>query len=1015
VSDVSGAVLPGVQVTIVNRETGQARSVISSGDGEYTVAALLPATYVVRGEAGGFKQLERSATVEAGTTTTVDLALELGDVTESVTVNGAAPLMHYESHGVAGVVTERTIEDVPLNGRSFLELAKLEPGAQPPSHGSNNRTFVPVLGQPGGNSGRGTRVTIDGGSVMAVGSGGSAMGFSQEGVQEFQISTVNFDLTTGLTDGASVNVVTRSGGNEPHAAAFDFFRDNHLAAYPGLSRDPRNPDPFFQRHQFGVAGGGPLRHDRLFVFGNWERNDQQSVVDPPVVSPAFRRFSRVTPTPFLGDQLTIRVDGRVSSAHTAFVRYSHEGNASFGPTTSTPNPRFSYPSNWTRQQARVDQGLVGVTSVVTPALVNDLRVSTFVVDSSETAATDEDCRGCLGIGAPDIAIPGAGLEIGRSFASHNAGRRYHVNESLSWQRSTHRVRTGVDWEHNRGGGVISADYSPALITLFSPLEARSTNLHLPGAFYTIDDILQLPVQTVQVTVGDPQVPQEGGGTVRRWNTVRLYAEDTWRARPRITVNYGLGWNIDHLENDDLSRPPLLAPLLGADGLGRPRKQWTDFSPVLGVSWAPSADGKTVIRAGVGIFYDFLFHNMMLDAERAVLGPPGVGSRSFDGSSIKCPVADICGTGRLNFSAASSFSGVQLLAMLPSISNQLLAGLGPANQSVTSIQLAKTTASPIFPAEYRSSSAQHVNVGVQREIARDLVVSADAVYRHFIGLGVSGDANQWDSVRGPVIRQCDEAERTDPDATCSNGPIQVIKSIGRATYTGLLFRVEKRLSRGVQVRGSYAYSRNVGTSGLTGWGAGSGFNNDNWLQAHGPLSTDLTHIVNVAGVFELPWAVQLGFNFSYSSAPPFSAYVRGIDFDGDGTKDDLLPGSTVRAFGRSLDRSDLVRLVDQFNRTYKDSFDARGTPIPRLTLPDDYAFGHDFQSLDLRLSRSFILHQHWRVSLIGEGFNTYNAPNLSGYNGDLRNPATFGQPTGRATQIFGSGGPRAFQVAVRASF
>ena len=1019
VRDLSGALLPGVQVTIVNCETGQGRSVTSSGDGQFTAAALLPGTYVVRGEADGFKRLERAATVEAGTTTTVDLALELGDVQESVTVSGAAPLMHYQSHGVAGVVTQRQIQDVPLNGRSFLELAKLEPGAQPPSHGSANRTFVPVLGQPVGNSGRGTRVTIDGGSVMAVGNGGSAMGFSQEGVQEFQISTVNFDLTTSLTDGASVNVVTRSGGNDPHGAGFEFFRDHHLAAYPGLSRDPANADPFFQRHQFGVVAGGPVRRDRLFFFGNWERNNQQSVVDTTVASPAFREFSRVTPTPFLGDQLTLRVDGRLSNAHTAFMRYSHDGNTSFGPTTATPNPRFSYPSNWTRQQAGADQGLVGITSVMTPALVTDLRVSTFVIDARETAATDEQCRGCLGIGAPDITIPGAGLEIGRSIASYSVGRRYHVNESLSWQRSTHRVRTGVDWEHNRGGFVLSYDYSPALITLFSPLDARSTNLSLPSAFHGIDDILQLPVQTVQVTVGDPHVPQEGGGTVRRWNTLRPYVEDTWLVRPRLTVNYGLGWNIDHLANDDLKRPLLLAPLLGADDVGLPRKKWKNFSPVLGLAWAPSADGRTVIKAGAGIFYDFLFNSQALDAERAVLGPSDVGSRSFAGSSIPCPVPDICGTGALNFTTATPFTGAQLLAILPSIRDHLLAELGSGNQSVPSIQLTKTTANAIFPADYSSSSAQHLNVGIQREIARDLVVSADVAYRHFIGLEVSGDGNQWDSANGPVIRKCrDDAQRADPEAMCSTGPIRVTKSIGRATYTGLLLRVEKGLSHGVQVRGSYAYSRNVGTGAL-GSGAGSGFKNGNWLQAYGPLPTDLTHIVNVAGVIALPWAVQLGFNFSYASAPPFSAYVRNIDFDGDGTKDDLLPGSTVRAFGRSLDGSDLVRLVNQFNELYtcdcKVDQGLKPVPIHPIQLPDHYAFGHDFQSLDLRLSRSFALHQRWRLSVMGEAFNIYNAPNLSGYSGDLTNPGTFGQPTGRATQIFGSGGPRAFQMAVRASF
>jgi hypothetical protein len=390
----------------------------------------------------------------------------------------------------------------------------------------------------------------------------------------------------------------------------------------------------------------------------------------------------------------------------------------------------------------------------------------FVMGARETAATAGDCGDCLDFGAPDITIPKAGLEIGRSDASYNPGRRYQVNESLNSQRGTHRVRAGVDWEHNRGDVVIAFDYSPSLITLFSPADARSPNLPLPGAFHTIDDILQLPVQSVRMTVGDPHVPQEGGGTVRRWNTLRLYTEDTWRAGSRVTVNYGLGWNIDRLANYDLPRPPLLAPLLGDEGVGLPHKPWKNFSPVLGMAWSPSADGRTVIRAGAGVFYDFLFASQLFDAERAVLGPPGVGGQSFDGSSIKCPVPDICGTGSLEFPTPSPFTGLQLLAILPAIRNQLMAGLGTANQSVTTIQLTKTTANTIFPADERTSSAQHFNVGIQREIARGLVVSADVVRRHFSQLGVTGDANQWGSTHGPVIPPCIDAEGTDPDAMCS---------------------------------------------------------------------------------------------------------------------------------------------------------------------------------------------------------------------------------------------------------
>jgi hypothetical protein len=233
---------------------------------------------------------------------------------------------------------------------------------------------------------------------------------------------------------------------------------------------------------------------------------------------------------------------------------------------------------------------------------------------------------------------------------------------------------------------------------------------------------------------------------------------------------------------------------------------------------------------------------------------------------------------------------------------------------------------------------------------------------------------------------------------------------RATDKSLLLRAEKRFSRGFQFLASYAYSSNIGTFGP---GVGNGFNLDNWLQDRGPLG-DRTHVLNLAGVVDLPRRFQLGLNFAYSSAPPFSAYVGGIDFNGDGTTGDLLPGTTVNAFGRSLGRADLVRLVDQFNQTYAGTKDAQSRSIPHVVLPPQYSFGDNSQSLDLRLSRSFVFHESWRLSLIGEVFNVYNKANLTGYSGDLTN-AAFGQPTGRTTQVFGSGGPRAFQLAMRVSF
>jgi hypothetical protein len=144
--------------------------------------------------------------------------------------------------------------------------------------------------------------------------------------------------------------------------------------------------------------------------------------------------------------------------------------------------------------------------------------------------------------------------------------------------------------------------------------------------------------------------------------------------------------------------------------------------------------------------------------------------------------------------------------------------------------------------------------------------------------------------------------------------------------GLLLRADKRFSHGFQVLGSYAYSTNKGTNN------GNGFNLDNWLQNAGPLDNDFTQIANLAGVARLPWRFELGINFSYASAPPFSAYVGGIDFNGDGTVGDLLPGTTVNAFNRGMGRADIERFVAQFNTAYAGTKDSQGRPIPRLALP-----------------------------------------------------------------------------------
>ncbi len=872
---------------------------------------------------------------------------------------------------------------------------------------------MPLLGSPVGQNGRATRVTVDGGSIMEVGNGGVAMGFSGEVVQEFQVSTANFDLSTGATASGAVNIATRAGSNELHGSGFYFFRDHSLSAYPALHRDPFNPDPFFQRQQYGVSLGGPIRKDRAFFFASFERLDQRGVISTEILTPEFAPLSGIYPSPTYVNQASVRTDFQLSQREQMFVRYSHEGSFSYAGA--------GYPSTWPRQNEWADQSILGLTSQFGTQVVNDLRFSYFFVSFAQHPPTAAECPACLGIDAPSITV-GQDLSIGASSTIAILGRRYDVNDVVSWVKGPHQIRFGGDWETSRGGRT-SFDDEPVTMNLFSPQDVRDFNalqppnlqIPLPASFLTLPEILQLPLQNFTTGIGNPYVPQAGFGNARVSPLVHLFYEDTWRLHPRFVLNYGLGWTYDAPLNYDLAKPAYLEPVLGAAGLAPTRKNWTNFSPSVGFAWNLRNDGKTVVRGGVGVYYDVQIPAGSADEERVSLGPRGVGRGSYFSGGIGNPLTDIPGVPQgtlLDFPNPTLFSGSTLMQVLPSIRADLAQARGDPNNrdfSVTNIEADKQGS--VVAMDYPNPSATHLSLGVQRQIAHDLVLGADFVVRKFNHIGTPPgllDTNHFSSIHGRVLPICSEMQQNDPKALCSLGPISETSGIGSATYQGLLVRAEKRMSRGWQFLASYAFSSNVGTN------FANGFNDFSPLANYGPLDRDVRHILSLSGLAQLPKRFQVGLFLSYNSRPPFSAFLGGVDLNGDGTYDDLLPGTKVNQFNRGLGKSDLRRLVEEFNRTYAGKQDAQGGDIPAITLPSKFEFGDSFLTQDLRVSRDFALGERWRVMLIGEVFNLENIGNLSGRSGDLLSGG-FGQPTSRISQVFGSGGPRSFQVAARVSF
>ena len=448
-------------------------------------------------------------------------------------------------------------------------------------------------------------------------------------------------------------------------------------AYPALTRDPTNPDPFFQRRQFGFNLGGPLRGDRLFFFVNWERNDQRGVVSAQPRTPEFVDFGQIAPSPSRGMLLSARLDYRATQNNHFYLRYSHDGSSTFAPRSALAPQAL--PSNWGRQHAWADQSFVALTSTLRPNLINELRFSYFFISSREQGGQPKDCpSGCIGLGWPQISVSGANFIIGKSFTSQNLGRRYHLTDSITWQVKAHRFRFGFEYEYSRGGPVLT-DNEPVQMVVYSPEDVRRYNVRpttapnlripLPVSFSSVEDILRLPVQSFTIGIGNAQPYQPNSRRSKTGHLWRLYWQDTWRLHPRLTMNYGLAWFYDPHPNRDLSKPAYLEPIFGAEGLKAPKADRNNFSPSLGFAWTATRDGRTVIRGGGGIYYDVFNINIMLDEERNALGPRGTGRTNYQNTRIANPLPNIPGVPfgmPLNFTNPTLFTGAHLMTILPAL-------------------------------------------------------------------------------------------------------------------------------------------------------------------------------------------------------------------------------------------------------------------------------------------------------------------------------------------------------------
>jgi hypothetical protein len=1023
VTDQVNAVLPNATVTVTNKSTGASRVVQTGKDGTFAVPALLPGPYDVLSEASGFQPTVSPVEVATGTTTTVKVTLEISTRTEALTVVGSATNVDLASNKVQGVVGRTQIENLPLNGRSFLNLAQLQPGVTVNTGNPaqfNAQFNVSVLGGPASH----TAITVDGGNVRNPVEGGTGQNFSQEVVQEFQISTANFDLSTGITAFGAINVVTRSGTNDFHGAGYAYYRDHNLAAYPSLARNSLTPDPDFSRKQEGFVLGGPIKKDKAQFFASYERTDQNGVyvVQPDLASVA--GFGTLAPAPYAGNQLGVRVDYRLNSNHSLFARYSHDGNTNSGPF-GTPVP----PSNFVSNTNWVDQQIVGITSILTGSLVNELRFSHMYWRNRNTPAgcAGDPSGNCVGTGGPEVFyLNSVNFQLGNNFNSPQ-GRDLHripISDNVTWNKNAHTVKFGGEVEHVDAVGYWGF-FDPARAYLLSPEFLKGVGVPpalfgLPdGIIHNQDDLKKLPVAAFLLGIGDPSQPSYNVDNARGNTRLHFYGQDSWKARPAFTVNYGLGWEYEsNVMNYDLAKPAYLAPLYGSD-LGPTKKQYKNFAPAAGFAWSIGKNHPTVIRGGAGIFYDTQLGWWRL-GERAVIG--GSGRQFIGNAAVTNPLTgQPFSTGFLN---SLRLNYGTFLAELPALRAQQDAKY-PGTGSTAQILLSKqaNALGAIYPQDFPTARANHVNVGVQRELTNEMIIQADVVYRKGMHqtpggfFGASVDFNRFNAIGGPVIPQCTTtAAANDPNAECSSGPINFWWPGATSQYKALLMRLDKRLSHRYQFTVSYALQDDKNILDVTQ-------NLNNYFATYGP---DLPrHNLTVSAMLELPGTVQLSVLSTFQSPPPVAPTINGFDNTGTNVSSggySPLLSLLGQGYSGFLSKADLQNLVNQYNTTIAGTLTpagaagiSKGQRYPTITLPADYKLGQRFSSQDLRIMKSFKFGGHGDLRVIGEMFNVFNTSNLTNFNFNLVNTATFGQANQRVGQTFGSGGPRAAQLAVRIGF
>ncbi|MEW6734841.1 MAG: TonB-dependent receptor [Acidobacteriota bacterium] len=955
VKDTTGAVIAGVNITVKNKSTGQVREIVSSEDGRFTVTNLPPALYEMTAEAPNFNKVYiDNVSLRVGETVTLTCVLKPGPISDEVVVVDARDAQGVDTttQQVTAFINDSVIQNLPLNGRNFIELAFLLPGNVPqPAFDLTKLNTLEVASA--GQGGRDGNISIDGAENTDDFVGGNLQNFPQDAVREFQIITNQAAADINRTGSSAINIITKSGTNEYHGSAAFFYRGDDLSALPAtLDRNIVKSlgRPPFDREQYALSLGGPIKRDRAWFFSAFEYRDQDSISMTGVRDLSSRTIKNSYSGAPLNDLLFLgRVDVQAAPKDRMTLRYALEDDDFLSNTPALRSNRISTAQH--RQKALDTYNSVTYNYVRTfsPTLINDFTVqeSLFKNDLKPLSTS-------LNILFPSV-VDGGGALVPQATDQN----RFQIRDNVSLLTGAHSIKFGFEFQRVRVD--------------FDTDAGRNGSVFLRENFATRDrngdgkiDDFDIPLSLSEVvTTAVPKLSSDN-------NYFGFFIQDNWKIRPNFTLNIGLRYDLNtNSTGKDLfdKLNPIVLPFLAPGGRQMDRD---NFGPRIGFNWDIFSNGRTSVHGAYGIYYA---HPVLLplDFEQRFDGRNSL-IVDRDGSELDDDGNFVRGTATLQ--------------------NPFVGDIFPFDFGIYAIDN-----------KFEDPIIQQFNFGIRHELIRDLVITIDGIHTFGNKLGISRDVGE---VFNPAIGDVTIVSINEPSA--------------KNWYDALFVNVEKRASKRINFIASYTFSKALNYNTDDQFGGNFPVLDPNNIRGEkGHAIFDERHRFSFAGTFSMPWDITLSPIVTIASALPFNINLP--------SNLDRIPFAQRNAGGRQFKTGrELNAFISQINA----GGGVDGDPLPFVR--DDLKLGDGFTTLDLRVAKSIKLTERFSIQAIAEAFNLFNVTNvrttstnssgfLSALVRDSTNPnspgflrsSTFGAKRSVVGGVFGTGGPRSFQLAVRMNF